>query len=145
MGVCKVNWDTAIDGQGRCIGIGVIVWDHNGVVLAMLSETMTSIKDPTTAEALAARRGAKLCVSLGITRLILEGDALQIVQALRLTGGRWYPYGLVIEDTQRLFKNFQECSVSHVFRNANVEAHKLAKLAFSIGENKVWLEDFPLH
>jgi hypothetical protein len=34
--------------------------------------------------------------------------------------------------------------VNHVRREANVEAHKLAKLSFSVGENKVWLEDFPI-
>ena len=53
----------------------------------MLSETMTSIKDPTTTEALVARRGAKLCKSLEIMKLILKGDALQIVQALQSTRG----------------------------------------------------------
>jgi hypothetical protein len=145
MGVCKVNWDAAVDNHGRRIGIGAIVRDHNGVVLAMLSETVASIKDPATAEAMAARRGVELSKSMGIMKLILEGDALQIVQALQSTGGRWYPYGLIIEDTRRMFWNFQECSVRHVQREANVEAHKLAKLALSLGENRVWLEDFPLH
>jgi hypothetical protein len=144
MGICKLNWDAAVDSQGRRIGIGAIVRDHNGEVLAMLCETMAFINDPVTAEALAARRGAELCQSLGILKLVLEGDALQIVQALRSTGDRWCPYGLIIEDTRRMLRNFQECSVNHVRREANVEAHKLAKLSFSVGENKVWLEDFPI-
>jgi hypothetical protein len=33
--------------------------------------------------------------------------------------------------------------VNFVHREANGEAHKLAKLALSLGENKVWREDFP--
>ena len=130
MGVCKVNWDAAVDSHRRRIRIGAIVRDHSGVVLAMLSETMASIRDPATAEALAARRGVELYKSLGIMKLILEGDALQIVQVLQSTGGRWDPYVLIIEDTRQMLRIFQECSVSHVWREANVEAHKLAKLGF---------------
>ena len=85
MGTRKVNWDTAVNGQGRRIGIGAIVQDHNEEVLAMLSKTTASIKDPTTAEALVARRGVELRMLLGIMKLILERNALQIVQALQST------------------------------------------------------------
>jgi hypothetical protein len=100
VGVCKVNWDAAVDGRGGRIWIGAVVRDHSKKVLAMLSETIASIKDPTTAEALAARRGTELYTSLGIRRFILEGDALQIVQAIQSSRGRWYSYGLIIEDIQ---------------------------------------------
>jgi hypothetical protein len=46
---------------------------------------------------------------------------------------------------QQLFQRFLEYKVNFVHREANGEAHKLAKLALSLGENKVWREAFSLH
>jgi hypothetical protein len=59
LGVIKVNWDAAVDGKQRRIGIGVIVRNHEGRATAMMSETMEYIHDPVTAEALAARRAVE--------------------------------------------------------------------------------------
>jgi hypothetical protein len=145
MGVLKSNWDAAVDGRGKRIGIGVIVRDHDGGAMAMLSETQTMdfIQDPATAEALAARRAAELSLSLGIRKLILEGDSLQIVRAIQEPTGGQHMYGLIIEDTKILLRGTTDCKVEFVPREANGEAHKLAKLALLMGENKVWREDFP--
>jgi hypothetical protein len=52
------------------------VRDHESATIAMMSETIAFIKDPATAEALTARRGIELCLSLGIKKLILKGDVL---------------------------------------------------------------------
>jgi hypothetical protein len=109
----------------------------------MMSESMDYIQDPATAEALAARRAVELSHSLGISKIILEGDANQIFQALRSSNGGRCSYGLIIEDVQQLFRRFSEHSVHFVRREANTDAHKLAKLALSLGENKVWRDAFP--
>jgi hypothetical protein len=52
----------------------------------MLCETVDHIQDPATAESLAARKGAELGVSLGLQNINLEGEALEIVGALRKEG-----------------------------------------------------------
>jgi ribonuclease HI len=139
-----VNWDAVVDGKQRRIGIGVIVRNHKGRATAMISETVEYIHNPVTAEALAARRAVEFGQSLGIRKIILEGDAKQIVQALRSSDGGRCSYGLIIEDMQQLVRRFQEYAVHFVRQEANGEAHKLAKLALLIGENKVWMDDFPL-
>jgi ribonuclease HI len=142
-GVIKVNWDAAVDGKQKRIGLGAIARDHEDGVLAMMSESMDYIQDPATVEALAARRAVEFSHSLGISKINLEGDALQIVQALQSSDGGWCSYGLIIEDVQQLFRRFAEYSVHFVRREANIDAHKLAKLALSMGENKVWRDGFP--
>jgi hypothetical protein len=53
----------------------------------MLCETIDHILDLAIAESLAARRGAKLGLSLGLRKVILEGDALEIVGILNKEGG----------------------------------------------------------
>lgn len=72
-----------------------------------------------------------------ITKIILEGDALEIVQALRKEGDAWGLYRQVLNDTKYLLQRFQEHCVNHVGREANGAAHNLAKLALSLGEDKV--------
>jgi hypothetical protein len=78
LGVTKANWDMAVDDKRKRIGIGVILRDHEGGVLSMMCETMEHIQDIVTTEVLAARRVVELSQALGIHKLILEGDALQI-------------------------------------------------------------------
>lgn len=117
--------------------------DHEGKAIAMLCETMAYITDPATAEGLAARRGIELNIQLGIRKLVLEGDSQQIVQALQSGGGERRPYGLIIDDMKLLLRSFQEYKVNYVQCEANEVAHKLAKLALSVGEDKLWREAFP--
>ncbi len=45
------------------------------------------IFDPATMEAFAARRRIQLCRELGIRNIILEGDSLEIVTAMRKNEG----------------------------------------------------------
>jgi hypothetical protein len=46
---------------------------------------MILVQDPILAEALAARRAIELCLLLGIRKIILEGDSLQVVHALQVS------------------------------------------------------------
>ena len=52
-----------MDKEGGKMGIGVIVRNHNGAILAALVALRQYIIDPTTAEALAAWKMAELCVN----------------------------------------------------------------------------------
>jgi exonuclease III/ribonuclease HI len=140
----KINWDAAVDGRRRRIGMGAIVRDSEGLIVAMMCDTMDCIQDPATAEALAARRAIELGLSLGIRRIVLEGDSLQVVHALQMSNGGGFSYGPIIEDAQQLSRRFLEYTVRYVQREANGEAHRLAKLALSREGYMVWRENFPL-
>jgi hypothetical protein len=100
--------------------------------------------DPTTAEALAAWKMAELCVSMDCNSVILEGDSMEVVQALRNDEVSWGRYSAVIHDAKILLCNVSQWRVCHVRRIGNMAAHKLAKLALSLGEERVWKEDYPM-
>ena len=53
-------------------------------------------------------------------------------------------YGLLIEDTRVLEGNFLELSYSHTKREGNEFAHYLARLALTLSDVAVWMEDVPL-
>ncbi|GLT53961.1 hypothetical protein SLA2020_271950 [Shorea laevis] len=52
-GMVKANWDAAIDSQSQRMGIGMVLRDETGSVLAAMSSCNPSVSDPTVAEALA--------------------------------------------------------------------------------------------
>jgi ribonuclease HI len=144
VGSIKVNWDAAVDKEGNRIGLGIVVRDHNGQVVAMQCSTRQFICDPATAEALAAWTAVSLCGSLGLQSVVLEGDACEVVQYLRTDGICRGTYGQIINDAKFLLSHVPEWRVQHVRRTANTAAHRIARLAVVHGENRIWRDEFPI-
>lgn len=65
------------------MGIGVIIHDSMGKVLVTLSSPKDFIITPDIVEATMALRAVLLTRKLGFYKLVLEGGAFQVVQALR--------------------------------------------------------------
>jgi hypothetical protein len=78
-GFVKVNWDAAVDKENWKMGIGAIIQNFEGKVLATLSTPRDYITDPVTAEATTTWRAVFFFRDLGYQRVELEGDALQVV------------------------------------------------------------------
>lgn len=109
------------------MGAGAIIRNENGRVVASLCATVPSITEANVAEAMALWKMVSLCKDLGIQRLHIEGDALEIVRALCLPDPCWSRFGTLIEATRFLLQNFQSWQVFHVCREPNEAAHYLAK------------------
>ena len=63
--------------------MGVIAREHEGKAIAMFCANKGRVQDPTMAEAVAVWEAIELAHRLGLRRLILEGDVLEIVQMLK--------------------------------------------------------------
>ena len=75
----KVNWDVSLDKNSMKIEVGIIVIDGMREVFATLSSSRNHIVEPNIVKGLAALRTIHLCGELEFNRVILEGDALQMV------------------------------------------------------------------
>ncbi|KAF5477039.1 hypothetical protein F2P56_003718 [Juglans regia] len=139
--VFKANWDAAIDKGNSRLGIGVIVRNSEGSVMASLCSSMDLILDPLLGEAVAARRASSFCVELGLQHIILEGDSLSVVKAIQHKEDSWSDTGLVIRDIKIMLT--RSWSVLHVHKEVNVIAHHLAKFALSCQEDCILIEDYP--
>jgi hypothetical protein len=51
------------------------------------------------------------CATHGMQRVLIEGDALSIVAALRKLGQCWSSYGHLIEDTRVLLERVQPLDI----------------------------------
>ena len=94
---------------------------------------------------LAALKALSFAHDLGFQNIVLEGDALNLIQALKAQEQNLLPWGLLVEDVKEYGKKFRRVSYSHVKRNGNSVAHNLAKYALCIPDFQVWMEDVPSH
>jgi hypothetical protein len=81
--------------------------------------------------------------SLGLSKIVLEGDSLEVVKALQMEGPCWSRFRLMINDAKLLLNSLQEWRVCHVKRMGNMAAHKLAKHGLTVDEDHFWNADFP--
>jgi hypothetical protein len=144
MGAVKANWDAAVDRGGGKIGIGVVVRDSLGKFVAALAYGLPSIMDLTRAEAYGVWKLAEFCSSEGYRTIEVEGDALEIMQALRANSICRSSYGHLVEGTKQLLNMADKWEAKHVRRSGNTAAHLLAQFALSCNVQQSWYLECPL-
>ncbi|XP_075662967.1 uncharacterized protein LOC142632455 [Castanea sativa] len=132
MDVVKINFDGATSPKKKKAGIGVVVRDVNGLVLASCAKIKHEPYKAVEIESLVAATTLSLTTDLGFQRVILERDSMEVIQALRENTQPLTPTGLPLEDVRRFSQNFDELLFSHTKRDGNIVAHSLAKYALSI-------------
>ncbi|XWS56298.1 hypothetical protein CRYUN_Cryun09bG0073900 [Craigia yunnanensis] len=80
---------------------------------------------------------------MGFTSILLEGDALRVINQINLSSPDLSEIGNLIDECRSLVRIFQSSSVSHVNRSANAVTHSLAKLALESKNDLYWIEDCP--
>lgn len=85
-GFLKINWDAALDLVKQRTGIGVVIRDEVGGFYAAQAKAIPFVMDPSMAEALGAWIAVKLGCELGLSQVHLEGDAVNVVEALKKLG-----------------------------------------------------------
>lgn len=70
-------------------------------------------------------------IFLGFRLVIVEGDALEIIQALRSSEVVLGKYGSLISDARNLLSSFGSYDFGHVRRKGNRVAYTLAKFDIS--------------
>ena len=143
VGMFKANYDGAVFAESEEAGIGVIVRDSKGDVIAALAEKIPYPGSVEVLEALAARRAAKFVVELGLSAAELEGDSEVVWRALKAADGAHSALGVIIKDTMSIVGSLRTFSFSHTRRQGNCAAHALAKRAIVSFPLLVWMEYVP--
>ena len=82
-GFVKVNFDGANAKALRLSGVGVVIRDSDEAVLASCAEKFNQPFKAEDTEALAAMKALSFAHELGFQNIVLEGDALNLIQALK--------------------------------------------------------------
>ena len=141
-GVYKINFDGALFLEQRCAGLGVVVRDSAGLVIAALSQRVRLPGSVDVVEALAACRAMRFAQELSLHHMVIEGDSLQVIQAIIDTKPVQTLYGHIIGEIKLLSSLFT-CSFLHVNRKGNMLAHALARRAVLSADTEVWIEELP--
>lgn len=75
----KANFDGAVSREDKRAGLGVVIQNHQGQVLASLSENIMLPPSIEDVEALAAVRAVSFAAGLGFSSIIIEGDSEVVI------------------------------------------------------------------
>lgn len=95
----KTNLDGAMIHDTGEVGLGVVIWNHEGEVMAALSEKIPQPPSVTQLELLAARRAALFVQEVGLHNSILEGDSEIVINSLKRCDMFQSAFGHLIQDT----------------------------------------------
>ena len=138
----KVNTDAAVFKNSKSVGIGVVVRDHEGSVLAALSKCLPLPLGPLEVEAKAMEEAISFTIDIRLQEAIFETDSLALSGAL--TDMSTVP--ITIENCRGIhlkLQNFRQSRVQHVRREGNKPAHTLAHHAKEIDNFVTWIEETP--
>jgi hypothetical protein len=138
-----VNWDATIDSKSKRIGMGILARGHDEMIVAAMCSSKPFHLDPASAKAYVAWRLASFYTDLSACKLVVEGDSLELVQALRKDTTCWGRYGHLVEDATRLINLLSKRKVHHVKRIWNEIAHRLAKFTLNGRDEEHWRFEYP--
>ena len=139
----KINYDNATFKDQKKSGIGVVIRDENGMVLALMAKHLQQLYIALEIEAMAASTALTFATQVGFHRGILELDSLVLTTVLINNNTYLSMNGLLMEDIRFNASFFNQLLYYHVKREGNKVAHKLARHALCISDFSVWMEDVP--
>ena len=116
LGLFKINFDGATFESLNQAGIGVVIKDEHGLVIAALSQRIPLPSSVSMVEALAARRALIFAQEISIFSVEVEGDSLQVIRAINNKKLDRSGLGHIIQDIKLLGSCMQSCSFTHIGR-----------------------------
>ena len=94
-------FDGAIFREQNYVGVGVVIWDDKGQVIASMDEKIPLSYSVTTMEVNATKRALKLALDIGLSPIVLEGDSKITIDAVMCEGSLLADYGHYVDDAKR--------------------------------------------
>nr|XP_023900880.1 uncharacterized protein LOC112012720 [Quercus suber] len=115
----KVNFDGATFAESDEVGIGIIIRNEIGEVMATLSKKNAQPHSVEILEILAARRAIQFTVELGFHHATFEGDVEGVIKALSLGSFPITTTGHLVKDCKSIAGSLRAYSFSHTRRQGN--------------------------
>ena len=114
--VYKLNFDAAIFAELQCSGLGAIIRNSDGEVMAAMSVKGPSINSSEEAKALACRRAIEFSMEVGFSELLIEGDNATVMKAVSSSSGNHSLLGHIYADIQCYLRGLQSVLISSIKR-----------------------------
>ncbi|XP_023871669.1 uncharacterized protein LOC111984279 [Quercus suber] len=125
----KANMDGATFEQQKEVGIGVVIRDHHGIVVAALSKKLTAPLGALETEAKAMEEAVEFAWNIGIRDCVFESDAQIVTNAMLRLAEPPSSIDNIIAGAMSHLHKFWTVQFCHVQRSGNKAAHALAQFA----------------
>lgn len=142
-GCYKVNVDGAVFSKRKQVGIGVVIRDNLGEVVAALSKKMELPLGALEIEAKALEEGIQFASDVGVRDVIFEGDSMTIYNSVQGLSEPPSSVQNIVAGILRNVQSFRTFEFTHTRRQGNVPAHLLAQYAANVESYSAWLEECP--
>ena len=130
----KLNVDASIPKSSNFVGVGAVIRNSSGLVMAALAQNLPGKFTVKEAEALALRYGLSWALDVFLPIHFVESDAKTVVQALERKSSFKNEFGSILSDVSSLLSNFPGVKLSHIYREAKMATHGLATYTLSIDD-----------
>lgn len=125
LGWAKLNFDGAARGNPGIAGIGCIINNDSGHWLAKKAMAIRPTSN-NMAELEALEAGLLLCLEVGITKVVIEGDSQIILNAIRKRSTPNWVINSRLDSILKLLDHFEDYQICHIYREGNLKADRLA-------------------
>uniref|UniRef100_A0A803PSG1 RNase H type-1 domain-containing protein n=1 Tax=Cannabis sativa TaxID=3483 RepID=A0A803PSG1_CANSA len=139
----KLNTDASINMSSSLIGLGALLRNSHGEIVAAMTTSIKGHLKPEEMEAMALFWSLKTLVQLELSVHLIETDSLLVVRNLKKSSTNLTPFHAILNDVHLLVSNFPRAQISHVYRSTYNETHLLAKFALTVDTECIWLEEIP--
>ncbi|GJN20386.1 hypothetical protein PR202_gb07757 [Eleusine coracana subsp. coracana] len=145
-GTYKINCDGAFLQSTRRGGWGCIIRNHHGDFLAASAGGMEHTLNALHAEATACLEGLELAAKLGMHRVVVESDAVNLVKVITGSATDQSELAVLFSDIrEKILYEFNCCTMSNCSRSCNLAADCLAACGLNSGvvDPSEWLGQAP--
>ena len=139
----KVNMDATVLKSTKSVGIGVIVRDHMGDVLAALSTQLLLPLVPLEAEAKAMDVAISFTKVIVLQEVTFESDCSVLIGALSDTSKLPISIEIIVTGIHNKLQHFRQHQMLHAQRQGHTPAHHLAHHAKGLDNFVTWIEETP--
>ncbi|XP_057249008.1 uncharacterized protein LOC130590535 [Beta vulgaris subsp. vulgaris] len=138
----KLNFDGSKSDSKHC-SFGFIIRDSYGIPIHFGAKALPASWSILMAEAMGMYIGIKTAISLGISKLLVEGDNLVVINSIRREWRVPWEITNIIEDAGHDIKRMEFFSAQHCYREANQAADLLAN--WGKNQHQLWVSssEFP--
>jgi hypothetical protein len=140
--IFKLNIASHCNHTWRREGLGIIIRNHAGLVMASMLCSFEMLEDKVQSHARMVLKALQFVKAIGLSRVIVEGCWRDLFRLLRTTSPCLANYGVLVDDILCLAKDCFVLSFTCIYANCNRAAKALAIKALSSLFKQVWLEDF---
>jgi ribonuclease HI len=137
----KMNIDASFHEDRRAGAAGAVLCDYEGHFIATSCFFVPHVATPMMAEAIAMREGLDLANKLSLTRVQVESDSSEVIDACKGDERWWNEASIVFAGCVDVVTTIGDVSFSHCPRKANKVAHELARFCFSNSLSCNWIDE----